>query len=174
MFVLDWDPEGRMNKYLKNFLIPVAVVVVYFFVFHNKPELRFYNKLVRYQNNFVDVFDEFVECLHSDMQIGLEKIYQKMADQAEESLQKADALETIEGGEELHDAVLNLLSLFADFAENDGKEIVMLSLGENLSPGDKERVLELSRNFDAEKNTMTQLAREAEQRYLEKFNLEED
>lgn len=161
-----------MNKHLKSFLIPVAIAIVYFVFFQNSPARRFHNKLVRYQNEFVDVFDEFVASMDSDLQVGLEKLYQKMIDQANESLEKAEALETFEGGEEFHDNMLNLLAFYKEFAENECHELVLLKAGSSRSAADKERIQELARNFNDQKKSYEQIARESEEKFAQEFDIE--
>ncbi len=96
--------------------------------------VSFNDQIIDYHSKFVDPFIEFTE---TDLtQLELAEIDAKLEDLkslASDSLKATEQLQAPDGGEELKQAAVNLFKFYEETMMGDYRELVILSLKENLT-----------------------------------------
>ena len=112
--------------------------------------IKYNDELVSLQNKVYEKESALLDAISKNTPDKLDTLFANLSKQINESTKKVEALSNFDGKSDMKDAVLKIFSTYKNIAGNEYKNMISYSkIPDSLyTPGDDDKVLELSKKID--------------------------
>lgn len=136
--------------------------------------IEFNDALIEEQYTVVESFLDFSNTFATLDEADVQTEFDKTKDVAQQGLDNVKEVETIDGGEEFKDAMIELLEFYVRILDEDYQEIIDIYLkpASEYTDADLERLDEILIEVGAEETELDNKVQAAQEAFAEEFNIE--